>query len=220
MNVKLVILKLIFFILFTNMVSQSSMAKKDIIYKNNFNSCEVTASIIDNYEPENFHLTNNLLHQYEVNQFVPNKKKIIIIGRVLDKACVPVSDVKIYLWQVDDKGKYRYKPLKSNIDTSLVVFDDNDKIAFTGNGIATTNNKGEFFFITIYPASIGQLPPSVHIRLEHRLMGVLQTKLVLNNSKIVDKIHHSNFLKDLIEEKEVKIYNFEIVMPAESNRFY
>ena len=39
-------------------------------------------------------------------------EKLIVRGRLVDKNCVPVSDARIFMWQVACDGKYPYKPLR------------------------------------------------------------------------------------------------------------
>ena len=84
--------------------SNYAVAANNKFYPNKLNSCKLTKRVLNDYEPENFITSNNLL-------VTPGKQelycgeKIIVHGRVLDKNCRPVSDAKIYLWQVNCSGK-------------------------------------------------------------------------------------------------------------------
>ena len=91
--------------------------------------------------------SNNLLRESGQDPIFCGRK-IVIKGKLLDQNCVPISDAKIYLWQVGSDGKYSYTPLRGRISKNMLNLCGNT--TFTGSGIATTNNKGEFYFITVY----------------------------------------------------------------------
>ena len=191
---------------------QSAMAIEDKFYVNKLNHCKISNTATNDYEPVKFQSTNNLLRG--TGQMpVYCGKKIIIRGRLLDQNCVPVSDAKIYLWQVDCDGKYPYLPLRSGIDKALT--NPQNASSFKGSGIATTNNLGEFYFITTYPPGVGGEKPLVNIRAEHRMLGKFQTKLVLSNA-------NSDDLQDDLDEAlttvmdDTEMYNFDITIRGES----
>jgi protocatechuate 3,4-dioxygenase, beta subunit len=140
-------------------------------------------------------------------------KKIIIKGRLLDQNCVPVSDAKIYMWQVDCDGKYPYETLRDKVDKNLI--NTNNASSFKGSGTATTNNLGEFYFITTYPPSVDKEKPSVNIRADHRMLGTLQTKLILSASHIDDlQDDLDEVLSAVIDDTE--IYSYDITIRGES----
>ncbi|SPR10889.1 intradiol ring-cleavage dioxygenase [Orientia tsutsugamushi] len=147
----------------------------NISYSNEIHSCQVT----NNYEPEVFSITNNLLRQVGQNPHI--KGTIVVIkGTVIDRHCIPVPDAKVYLWQVDSNGKYPYTPLKNSIDQSLIS-NNNLESTFTGSGVTTTNNNGNFYFITIYPAAVHNILPHFNFRAEHTELGSLQTVHIIKN---------------------------------------
>jgi protocatechuate 3,4-dioxygenase beta subunit len=204
------------FLLVICLYNSIAFAKYDKFYPNGLNSCKVTKSMINDYEPSQFQITNNLL-RLAGGQASYCGKKIVITGKVLDENCVPVSDAKVYLWQVGCDGKYPFTPLRQRIDKNMLNL--KSKSTFTGSGTATTNNKGEFHFITIFPKPAGREIPHVNVRVEHRDLGKLQTKLYLSNANELGSY-------DLIDPNlynldcEVDIYNFEIVLPGETLRRY
>lgn len=156
------------------LMTQCFVYADDKIYHNRLNTCTPTKATIDNYEPKKFNTSNNLLHAPgTVEAFCG--EEIILEGTLLDVNCVPVSDAKIYVWQAGCDGKYPYTPLRSKIDKSLI--NTNPVSSFQGSGIATTDNKGQFQFVTIYPSKLLNSPPHINIRVEHRHLGILQTQL-------------------------------------------
>jgi protocatechuate 3,4-dioxygenase beta subunit len=171
-------------------------------HSSTYAKCQVTKEYKNNYEPESFYKSNNLLR-------LPGKTNancgevIIISGRVLDVACVPVGDAKVYLWQVGCDGLYNYKPLRSLADKALINTSSNQ--SFLGSGVATTNNLGEFNFITILPRSQHDLPPHVNLRVEHRILGNIQTRIILNDHQ---------------QKAKKKLFTVELVLPIKGNDEY
>ena len=191
----------------------------NIVQLNKLNFCKLTKEKSNNYEPENFETTNNLLRETGQESLYCGEK-IIISGVVVDENCVPVSDAKVYIWQINCKGKYPYKPLKDSINKKLI--DISNTLTFTGNGIATTNNKGEFHFITVYPPAIHNIASHVNIRVEHRKLGNLQTNLMLKGYKVQNPEYHPELssLYEIASKKNVSIYNYQIVMPGDTEDSY
>ena len=150
-------------------------AAQEKIYRNKFNTCSPTKQVVNNYEPEVFGTTNNLLHAPgAVEAFCG--QQIIITGTVLDADCVPVSDAKVYLWQAGCDGKYPYKPLRNVAHKHLINL--HSQSSFQGSGTATTDNNGRFTFITIYPEPVHKTTQPINIRVEHLEIGTLQTHFV------------------------------------------
>ncbi|MDP4709390.1 MAG: hypothetical protein NWS20_05260, partial [Rickettsiaceae bacterium] len=174
-QLKLVILATSFFYLSTVLADVNDM------HLNNLNYCNVSKVEMNDYEPSEFEPTNNLLRKTGQEEIYCGEK-IIVHGRVLDQNCVPVSDATIYAWQVNCSGKYTYQPLKTLVDKDLIDLDHGT--SFTGNGTATTNNKGEFYFITVYPPAMHDLTSHINVRVEHNRLGSLQTNLKLKGKKV------------------------------------
>lgn len=182
-------------------------------YSNKLPKCKITTSTINDYEPEEFQLSNNLLRKTG-QQAKYCATKIIVSGTVLDQNCVPVPDAKVYLWQVGCDGKYPYVPLRTRIDKKRI--NPTTKSTFTGSGTATTDNNGNFYFITVYPGRIPHEVANLNVRVEHRELGQLQTKLYLSNKaksyKNCGEI--SPALHKILDE--TRIYEFKIVIPGKT----
>ena len=194
-------------------------SNSDAVSLNKLNFCKISPKAENNYEPEKFETTNNLLRETGQESLYCGEK-IIISGTVVDENCVPISDAKVYIWQVNCKGKYPYRPLRNDSEKNLV--DDGEVLTFTGNGVTTTNNKGEFHFITIYPAAAHGLAPHINLRVEHRTIGSLQTRLMLKGHKLEHPEYYPELkaIYQIAAKKSVSIYNYQIVMPGISQDNY
>lgn len=175
-------------------------------------NCAPTKATMNDYEPAIFEPSNNLLRRAG-NSEIFCGKKIIIHGRILDQNCAPVSDAKVYIWQSACNGKYPYTPLRDLVDKELIAI--NPASSFTGNGTATTDNNGEFIFITVYPVVMHDLPPHINLRAEHYMLGNLQTNLNFQGKKPIS-INNSTLTSTNknLQNTNIPIYNFEIIMPA------
>ena len=208
---KLALISIIFLII------SNAYADKD---SDNFNYCDVSKVALNNYEPENFEKTNNLLRKTGEEAMFCGEA-VIVYGRVLDQNCVPISDANVYAWQTDCKGKYPYTALKEKVvDEELIGEESN--LTFVGNGTATTNNKGEFHFVTVYPPSMHGFDPHLNVRVEHFEMGDLQTRLVLKGKKARNPSNDPdlNSISGAAAEKGMSIYKFEVVLPGTTNKDY
>lgn len=187
----------------------------EVIKKNKLNTCYPSNELYNDYEPEHFSTTNNLLRKTGSSEIVCGDK-IIIRGRLLDEQCVPIPDAKIYIWQAGCDGKYPYKPLRSNINKNLINLKNGS--TFTGSGIATTNNNGEFIFITVYPTKMLNDSPHVNIKAIHHSLGILQTRLYISDDAITDinSIDPSYNISCEISNA----YHFNIVMKGHINKSY
>lgn len=186
---------------------------------NKVNYCNLSKPTNNDYEPENFETSNNLLHEAGRSPLFCGEK-IIISGVVLDENCVPVGDARVYLWQVDCKGKYPYKPLKRFLDDKLIGKDN--VLTFSGNGVAVTNNKGEFHFVTVYPASSHGLPSHVNVRVQDYRLGELQTRLFLKGNKLANPEFYPELgnIAKIAVKNNISIYQFKVVMPGTTEDNY
>lgn len=203
-------------VIFTVSIANAVQVKENL---QDLNFCAVTKATTNDYEPENFEPTNNLLRKAGQEELFCGKK-IIVHGKVLDQNCVPVADAKVYIWQVSCNGKYPYKPLKNIAKKALV--DINRQFTFTGNGTATTNNKGEFSFVTTYPPAMHDLPAHIDLRVEHYMLGKIQTTIMLDSKKVNspnDKPELQS-IAEAVEAQGVGLYNFEIVLPGAGIKGY
>ncbi|WP_341787742.1 dioxygenase [Rickettsia endosymbiont of Cantharis rufa] len=187
------------------------------IYPNKLNRCKITRNIFNDYEPKVFEPTNNLLRKTgKLSKFYG--EKILIKGKILDQNCVPVADAKVYLWQAGSSGKYPYEPLKTRIDKKR--FTSKSDSSFTGSGIATTNNKGEYYFISMLPYKSSRYLRSANIRIEHSSLAPLETRLDLSNKNMCDN-ECGEVNPILIEPQEnMMSYCFDLVLQGTTLKRY
>lgn len=188
-------------------------------HKNKLNICHPSKAAKNNYEPEKFHHSNNLLRKSTETALYCGKK-IIIHGKVLDENCVPVPDAKIYIWQAGCSGHYHYTPLKTRVNQKL--FKVNQGSSFIGNGMAVTNNKGEFYFVTVYPGKIHGLAAHVNIKVKHRMFEDLQMRLDLKGHLVANPLLDANLehIAKYATEHDIGIYNFQIILRGEGIHRY
>jgi protocatechuate 3,4-dioxygenase beta subunit len=179
-----------------SLLCQSAEAK----HQNKLNTCKITHAAKNNYEPEVFFQGNNLLRKAGQEELFCGQK-IVLKLEILDKNCVPISDAKVYLWQVGCDGKYPYKPLRTKVNPQFINTEPGS--TFVGSGIATTNNAGNAKFITILPPS-SHHESSINIRIEHSHYGSFQTQLHPKKNMIIE-----DDIFDMIETR--------IVTPWENN---
>lgn len=246
-----IVLKLNKFRLFIAFILPSTLLNCHILANTNSNdiphyqhqhTCKVSKAVINNYEPQTFNITNNLLRRSGQKNHISNGI-VIIKGTLLDKNCVPVFNAKVFLWQVDNNGKYPYIPLRNVVDHSLIATTHqqqqpsrstemtgditteesidtqiNYKPDFLGSGITTTDNNGNFCFITIYPVAVHDLSPHFNFRIEHQELGTFQTRYTIGDVEMSNDI--SKLLYVNLQNKEiVNSYPEEyitIVMPKAS----
>ena len=201
------------------MFALPTLAANDDVHLNDLNYCQVSKIAINDYEPEKFETSNNLTKK-SGQESIYCGEKVIVHGRLLDQNCVPVSDAKIYAWQANCNGKYPYKPLRKNVDQSLINVDYN--LTFTGNGTATTNNKGEFTFIIVYPPAMHEKSPHLNVRVEHHRLGDLQTILTLRGKKVRNPSNNPDLdsVSEHAEKYGIDIYDFEVVLPGTTLKDY
>ncbi|MCZ6886633.1 MAG: dioxygenase [Rickettsia endosymbiont of Ixodes persulcatus] len=186
-------------------------------YPNKLNHCKITRNIFNDYEPKVFETTNNLLRKTgRLSKFYG--ERILIKGKVLDQNCVPVADAKVYLWQAGSGGKYPYEPLKTRVDKRR--FTSESDSSFTGSGTATTNNKGEYYFISMLPYKSSRYLRSANIRVEHPSLTTLETRLDLSNKNMCDN-ECGEVNPILIEPQEnIVSYCFDLVLHGTTLKRY
>lgn len=189
------------------------------IHLNKLNFCRITERSFNDHEPEEFAKSNNMVRM-PGQEPVYCGQRIVVYGKLLDQNCVPVSDAKVYAWQVGCDAKYPYKPLKPAVDKDM----HGDKNGtFVGHGTATTNNKGEFIFITVYPKAAHDLGPHINFRADHRDIGVLNTSIELFNKRVANPNVNPDLeaiLSSDDDDTNSPVYEINIVMPGSTNDYY
>lgn len=171
------------FILFASNFAGASHAPDFSISK-----CSLTPEVLaENYGPTEFLHSNNLAKKPGV-AITAEGEIITIYGRIVDENCVPVADAKVGLWQTNTHGIYQYEMPKKLGASSLV--DEH----FAGSGSATTNNIGQFSFITVIPGVYEKQAPHFNVRIHHFDFNEFETQIYLTDQ---GDIYNSKALKKL-----------------------
>jgi protocatechuate 3,4-dioxygenase beta subunit len=83
--------------------------------------------------------------------------KVLLQGQVVDTSGVALPGVAVEIWQADNQGNYRHS---ADSDPSSLLED------FQYFGTATTDDKGEFAFLTLKPAPVDTRPAQVHFKVK------------------------------------------------------
>ncbi|TZF78871.1 protocatechuate 3,4-dioxygenase [Anaplasma marginale] len=143
-------------------------------------NCVETPEIHDVSEmPNVFNLSNNLARK-PGSPVVADGELVYIVGRVTDSKCHPLSNVSVFMWQADSRGVYNSGRVASSGEAAgslgkpgEVKYDEH----FNGSGKATTDNLGNFGFVTIMPGRHMGRSPRLHFLLKHQDFPELQTEM-------------------------------------------
>lgn len=155
----------------------------------------------------------------------PNKfiNKITIKGKVTDTNCVPIPNVRITISQKDEYGVYRF------IRSFVPIFEKSYRLnyqqysTFSGTGTTTSNNRGEFAFITTIPNSrTKDKHRTINISLEHINYPNLSSQIYLgchidkhkNNKRfILPKLQNYT---ETLDRQNLPVYNINLVLNGKS----
>jgi protocatechuate 3,4-dioxygenase beta subunit len=99
-------------------------------------------------------------------------QRLTLIGRVLDKNCLPIKNALVEIWQPDPYGKWAFAS-RAELANPYPVF--------AGAGRASTNANGAFTFITLFPAPIDKDAPAIRIRVSVPDSKPFETLLFFEN---------------------------------------
>ena len=121
--------------------------------------------------PDSFGTTNNLAKK--AGSFYRAYGEIIYVqGTITDSFGVPIHNAVIEIWQTNSAGKY-HTLLESG---SGYV----DKF-FSMSGRASSDNLGNYHFITIMPGATAGRAPHVNMNIYHPRFGKLETEMYFVN---------------------------------------
>ncbi len=204
-------------------------------------SCKITPSIW--YGPTDkppFYSTNNLRRKVGYAQFASGQC-IQIIGRVLDRSCVPIQNILVQIWHADTNGFYKNsaKNTKAYLNDRALYKLPSDQIAsnkkvndvkldkmFAGSGSAITDNLGYYRFYTIMPGKFDNSPPKVYFNVMYFQKMHLETMMFFpenNNIHELKKITDSELMQESLIAVKLRetedfyntscpIYRFDITM--------
>jgi protocatechuate 3,4-dioxygenase beta subunit len=185
-------------------------------------SCPITPTILEAITLPPIYKSNNLRKRIGYSNEAGGEK-IIISGIITDASCRPIGNARVDIWQADFQGYYKtfqpnpylndqrlYKKsglrFTENYDSSWKA-DEN----FTGSGSMTSNNLGQFYFLTIKPG--GKESPKIHIRITHKSFPEFNSLLFFpENNKANSLQKPAKILKSL-----EKNYYYKITLPVENS---
>ncbi|KJV69104.1 protocatechuate 3,4-dioxygenase [Candidatus Neoehrlichia procyonis] len=171
-------------------------------------------------KPKDFYMSNNL--RRKVGSAVTAKGELIyIVGRVTDVNCIPVENVNVFMWQANTYGIYQNDFNGTEIHTDN-KYDEN----FSGSGKATTDNLGNYSFITVMPGKYSNRVPHVNFMLQHPEFLEFYTEMFFSEyNNLVDPVLNrmvSPHLRKLliaqytVNDLGIKIYRFNITLGEQS----
>ena len=158
-----------FYLAFFTLFSLSAQAQELGLQDRQVAACEATPSLSVSRYPgaKRIHPSNRLVRA-PGKSIAAEGQIIYIYGRVFDEGCVPLTQARVELWHADPFGKYDFAN-----DAELATPDP----LFTGSGSATTDNLGQFVFITVYPGGAGKTAPHLNFRITHPEVRTFTTRI-------------------------------------------
>lgn len=95
-------------------------------------------------------------------------QQLSIIGRLFDNRCIPIIGATVEIWQVDPFGKWILANSEDLVNANPV---------FAGAGRTYTDNGGQFYFTTAFPAPLKNRAPHINVRVKAKGMKDFDTVL-------------------------------------------
>ena len=157
---------------------------------------------------------NNISSNDMTNNGKAAGNKIKVYGKILDSKCKIVPQAKIEVWQANSFGKYNHKNdfSKSNIDNN-----------FNGYININSNDKGEYFFFTVYPGyykiSANSIrTPHIHFKITKKHKSLI-TQMYFKGDKMnkndyfYKRNNNNNSLEGVIyKNKKISVCKFNIII--------
>lgn len=124
-------------------------------------------------KPDLFEKSNNLRKRIGSFEFAEGEI-LYLRGVVTDAFGVPITNVRIRIWQTNSAGKYH-----TLLDNDSEFIDKN----FAMSGEASTDNLGQYGFITIFPGFYLDRAPHIHMIVSHPEFGSLETQVYFSEHK-------------------------------------
>lgn len=122
--------------------------------------------------------TYNDLRRKQGSAFFAIGEQLFVEGYVKDINNVPIDGVMVKLIQSNPNGVYNHM-----IEKTEALYDNN----FSTNGIAITDNRGYYRFLTLFPGYYNRRAPHLHIRFESYKHGTIETEIYFQNHPRNDK---------------------------------
>lgn len=93
---------------------------------------------------------------------------LFLEGYVADIDGIPIDNVTVKIVQSNSNGVYNHMVNKKD-----ALYDDE----FSANGIAITDNRGYYRFVTVFPGYYNNRAPHIHVQFEHPKHGMIETEI-------------------------------------------
>lgn len=145
--------------------------------------CRVTPNIEILHEPNKGIKPSNNLYRKPGSARYARGNFIIIKGKILDHECTPVENAIVQIWQTDNTGKY-IEDYETTSEWQIKDPDYDENFAYSG--ASSTNNLGEFSFMTIFPAPHidspdGIVAPFINVKIMHDKFKYIDTRIYFKN---------------------------------------
>ncbi|QXK93450.1 dioxygenase [Neoehrlichia mikurensis] len=171
-------------------------------------------------KPRHFYVSNNLRRKTG-SPITAKGELIYIIGKVTDRNCVPIANMNVSIWQANTYGIYQ-----SSVGNDKVSPNNKYDEHFSGSGITTTDNLGNYSFITVMPGKYSDRLPHISFMLQHPDFLVFYTEMFFegyNNTAdpVLSHMVSPNSRKLLVSQYTVndmgiKVYRFNITLGEKS----
>jgi protocatechuate 3,4-dioxygenase beta subunit len=174
-------------------------------------NCRITPEVGEIERSPKFYHSNNLLRK-NGEPFEAAGKKIVLMGRVLDKECLPVADARVELMQADSNGFYKHLDRLGKADPH-----------FNGTGKTMTDNLGYFFFTTVIPGAADNRAPHLKFFVRHHELPLFETEVFFeefgsdnDEDEYYIKASHPELLlakyAGLDKTNNMDVYNIDLVV--------
>ncbi len=99
-------------------------------------------------------------------------QKVVIVGRLLDSRCLPITEAVVEIWQVDPYGRWLLAGRDDLVTPSAT---------FAGAGRTITDKDGRFVFTTAFPAALAKRAPHINMKVKAQDMKEFSTMLFFAN---------------------------------------
>lgn len=147
----------------------------------------------------------------------PYLHKILIRGKIKDERCIPIPNALIEIWQEDEYGKKRYnKYAYSFLDR--YELNQEQYSNFLGIASATSDNNGNFSFITVIPQKkIKNIKKQslINIAILHKDFPQLESQILLNPKFPISRSNKRILaFKNIVAQKfyHLPTYDFDIIL--------
>lgn len=180
--------------------------------------CKPTPEVEYPEQIPHFQTRNNLRNKVGM-LFQAQGEPIVIYGKVFDSSCTPITNATVRIWHTNTYGTYQTNTSSNDEEK----YDTN----FMGSGAVSTDNFGNYSFITIMPGTYKRRAPHVNMVVMSEGFLPFQTQMFFADDPLNDKDEILNSIpsesRDLLLAKPVhskkdenEYYEFNITLQGKN----